>query len=179
MWREYFGFFGAVFAVVNGLLAILIALMPGRRSVLKLRLGAAAVAIGVLALAATVIVRYDGYIRQERQLADRRETRERLEALLQDGRALLAQIRDPQKEFPTRAADEWAQRTEIYLQGKLDDLAVARFRKEVGEMYGDAVVPAPRLAYWRAVRNRLVNLEAIVAELPAPLRSSTVATPKL
>jgi hypothetical protein len=27
-------------------------------------------------------------------------------------------------------------------------------------------VPAPRLAYWRAVRNRVVNLETIIAEFP-------------
>jgi hypothetical protein len=32
-------------------------------------------------------------------------------------------------------------------------------------MYGDdASVPAPRLAYWRAVRNRIVNLQVIGAE---------------
>ena len=179
MWRDYFGFVGAAIAVVNGLLAIVAALLPVRRSVLKLRLGATAVGLGVLVLAATVIVRFDSVVRQERQLADRRETRERLEALVGEGRDLLAQIRDPQKEFPTRAADEWAQRTEMYIGEKLDELAVVRFRKDVGDMYGDVVVPAGRLAYWRAVRNRLVNLEAIIAELPSPVRSSPASTPKL
>jgi hypothetical protein len=179
MWREYFGFAGAAVAVVNGVLAILIALIPVRRSVLKLRLGAIAVGLGIVVLAATLIVHFDAVLRQERQLAERRDTRERLEALVQQGRDLLGQIRDPQKEFPTRAADEWAQRAEIYLREKFDELAVARFRKDAGDMYGDAPVPAPRLAYWRAVRNRLVNLEAIVAELPSPVRSSPVATPRL
>ena len=40
----------------------------------------------------------------------------------------------------------------------------ARFRKEVSDLYGDAAVQPARLAYWRAVRNRLVHLEAIAAE---------------
>ena len=40
MWRDYFGFAGTIFAVVNGLIAIGIAVLPVRRSVYKLRLGA-------------------------------------------------------------------------------------------------------------------------------------------
>ena len=179
MWREYLGFTGAVIAVVNGLLAIAIALMPMRRSVLKLRLGAAAVVLGIAALGATLVARYTIYVAEERQQSDRREARERLETFLTEGRALLGQIRDAQKPLPSRAADEWAQRTEIFLRDRLGERSVARFRKDVNELYGDAGVPAPRLAYWRAVRNRVVNLEMLAAELPSPLRPSTVATPRL
>lgn len=179
MWRDYFGFVGAAVAVINGLLAIVAALLPVRRSVLKLRLGATAIGLGIVVAAATVIVHFDTTMRRDRQLADRRDTRERLEAFVQEGRGLLSQIRDPQKEFPARAADEWAQRTEIYLLEKFDEVAVARFRKDVGDMYGDAAVPPARLAYWRAVRNRLVALESLVAELPSPVRLSPTATPQL
>jgi hypothetical protein len=179
MWRELFGFTGAAFAVVNGLLAIAIALLPVRRSVLKLRLGVAAVVLGVAALGVTLAIRYNAHAQQEHSLADRRDTRERLEAIVTAGRAILAEVRDAQKPLPSREADEWAQQAEVFINERLGELYIARFRKDAGEMYGEANVPAPRLPYWRAVRNRLVNLESMLAELPQPLRSSPVATPKL
>jgi len=57
--------------------------------------------------------------------------------------------------LPTTAADEWAQRTEIYLRDNLGERTVARFRKDADELYGDAAgVATPRMGYWRAVRNR-------------------------
>jgi hypothetical protein len=105
-------------------------------------------------------------VQLERQQTDRRETRERLETFILEGRTLLGQIRDTQRDLPNRSADEWAQRVEIYLRDKLGDRYIVRFRKDVNEMYGDAAVPAARLAYWRAVRNRVVNLEMISAEFP-------------
>lgn len=171
MWRESFGFVGAALAVVNGLIAIAIALLPVRRSVVKLRLGAAALALGALAVVATAFLWYDAYVHQERQLSERRELRGRLDSFIMEGRALLGQIGDPQREMPNRAADEWAQRTEIYLRDKLGEIYVARFRKDVNEMYGDAAVAPARLGYWRAVRNRLVNLEMTSAELRPALRT--------
>jgi hypothetical protein len=179
MWRELLGFVGAAVAVINGVLAMAIALLPVRRSVLKLRLGVAAAVLGVAVLGGMLAARYAFYVQQERQLSDRRDARDKLEALIADGRALLVQIRDPQKPLPNRDADEWAQRTEIFLRERLGELAVARFRKDISDLYGEAGVPAARLAYWRAVRNRLVNLETITAELPAPLRLSPTTTPKL
>jgi hypothetical protein len=179
MWRELFGFAGAAMAVINGLLALAIALLPARRSVQRLRVGVLAVVLGVVALGTTLVARYTVYVQDERQLSDRRAVRERLEALLSDGRAILVQIADPQQPLPNLQADEWAQRVEIYLRERLGEIYVARFRREANEMYGDAAVPAAKLAYWRAVRNRLVNLETTIAELPAPTRLSTVSTPRL
>jgi hypothetical protein len=179
MWRELFGFIGAAMAVINGLIALAVAILPVRRSVLKLRLGAAAAVLGLLTFGSALAVRYTVYVQEERQLAERRDARDRLEVLLADGQAILAQIRNPQVQLPNRAADEWAQRAENVLRDRLGELAVSRFRKDVNEMYGDATVPADRLAYWHAVRNRLVNLEMMAAELPSPRRLSTVSTPKL
>jgi hypothetical protein len=172
MWRESFGFVGAAIAVINGLIAIGIALLPVRRSAVKLRLGAAALALGALAIVATAFFWYDAYLRQERQLSAQREIGVRLDGLIMEGRALLAQINNPQSGLPSREADEWAQRAELYLRGKLGDIYVARFRREVSEMYGDAAVAPARLAYWRAVRNRLVNLEMISGELRRSMRIS-------
>ena len=166
-------------AVINGLLALAVALLPGRRSVVKLRIGVAAVVLGIAALSTTLVALYYGRVQQEHQLSMRREIRERLEALLADGRAILVQIADPKKPLPNRDADEWAQRAEIFLRERLGEIYVARFRKDANEMYGDAAVPAARLAYWRAVRNRLVNLETTIAELPAPTRLSPTSTPRL
>lgn len=179
MWRDIFGFTGAAIAVINGFIAFAIALLPVRRSVFKLRLSVAAAVLGIAVLGATLVARYTIHVQEERQLSDRREARERLEALVADGRVILGQIRDPQKALPNREADEWAQRAEVFLLERFGDLYVARFRNEVGDIYGEPVLPAGRLAYWRAVRNRLVNLEAMAAELPSPWRQSPVTTPKL
>jgi len=179
MWRELFGFVGAAVAVINGVLALAVALLPARRSVLKLRLGVVAAVLGVVTLGGVLVARYAGHVQQERQLSDRRDTREKLESFIADGRTLLEQIRDPQKPLPNRDADEWAQRTEIFLRDRLGEVAVARFRKDISDLYGESGVPAARLPYWRAVRNRLVNLETMTAAMPAPLRPSPTVTPKL
>jgi hypothetical protein len=167
MWREYFAFAGTVFAVINGLIAMTIALLPVRRSVYKLRLGAAALVLAALAVGAAFYAKYHAYVQVERQQLDRAEIRQRLDNFIAQGRDLLGQIKDTRRDLPATAADEWAQRAEIYLRDKLGERYLARFRKEANELYGDdANVPAPRLAYWRAVRNRIVNLETIDAEFP-------------
>jgi hypothetical protein len=169
MWRDFFGYAGTVIAVVNGLIAITIALIPMRRSVLKLRLGAAALVLGALAVGATFYSKYSSYVRVERQLSDRAEVSARLDNFITEGRNLLGQIREANRALPTAAADEWAQRTEIFLRDKLGEPFIVRFRKDANELYGDATgVAAPRMAYWRAVRNRVVNLELINAEFTDP-----------
>jgi len=168
MWRDFFGDAGTILAVVNGLIAIAIALLPVRRSVYKLRLGALALVLGGLAVGTTFYAKYRSYAEVQRQLTDRAELRQRLESFIAEGRALLGQIRDSQKELPHIAADQWAQRAELYLRDRLGERYVARFRANVNELYGDdPAVAAPRLGYWRAVRNRLVALESIGAEFPA------------
>jgi hypothetical protein len=169
MWREYFGFIATSCAVVNGLLAIIIALLPVRRSVAKLRLGVTALLLGVLAIGATFYTRYHARAQIEQQQADRGQVREQLETSILEGRTLLGQIKDTQRELPSRPADEWAQRTEIFLRDKLGERYVTRFRKEVNDLYGEPTLPVARMGYWRAVRNRVVNLELIAAEFPERL----------
>ena len=168
MWRDYIGYIGTAIAVLNGLLAIIIAMMSVRRSVAKLRFGVTALVLAAVAVGATFYSKHYARTQIERQQADHSETRERLETLILEGRTLLGQIKDSQRELPTRPADEWAQRAELYLRDKLGERYVARFRKDVNDMYGDAAVPAARLGYFRAVRNRVVNLEMISAEFPEP-----------
>jgi len=167
MWREFFAYAAPAFAVINGLIAIAIALLPPRTSVHKLRLGAAALVLGALAVGATFYATYHNYAQTSRQQSDRTEIRKRLQNFILEGRALLEQIKDNQRELPSRAADEWALRTEVYLRDKVGERYVARFRQDVSELYGvDLTITPSRAAYWRAVRNRLVNLEAISAEFP-------------
>jgi len=166
MWREYIGLVGTAVAVVNGLLAIIIALLPVRRSVAKRRLGVVALVFAAGAVGAVFYSKHDASIRQEQQQTERREIRERLETFILEGRTLLGQIRDTQRDLPNRPADEWAQRAELYLRSKLGERYAVRFRNDGGDMYGDAAVTAARLGYWRAVRNRVVNLEMISAEFP-------------
>ena len=167
MWRDYFGSVGTIFAVVNGLIAITIALLPMRRSVYKLRLGALALVLGGLAVGAAFYTTYRSYVQNERQQTDRAEIHLRLASFIVDGRELLGQIRDDKREMPTAAADQWAQRAEIYLRDRVGEPYVTRFRANVNELYGDdPTVIEARLGYWRAVRNRIVNLEAINAEFP-------------
>ena len=168
MWLQYLGFAGATIAVVNGLIAMAIALLPVRRSVYKLRLGAAAVVLAIVAVGATAYARYHAAAEAAQQLAERGEIGHRLLVFIGEGRELLSQIKDARRELPARPADEWAQRAEIFLREKLGEAYVARYRAEAGNMYGDDLTILPsRLLYWRAVRNRVVNLEMINAEFGA------------
>ena len=131
MWRDYFGSVGTILAVVNGLIAITIALLPMRRSVHKLRLGALALVLGGLAVGAAFYTTYRSYAQTERQQTDRAEIRLRLAAFIVEGRELLGQIRDDRREMPTAAADQWAQRAEIYLRDRVGERYVTRFRANV------------------------------------------------
>ena len=131
MWREYFGFAGTSFAVINGLIAITIALLPMRRSVYKLRLGAAALVLrrarrrrDVLRPGTAPTFRSSG----SSPTAPRSACG--FEDFIAEGRGLLGQIKDAERELPTTAADQWAQRVEIYLRDKLGERAIARFRKD-------------------------------------------------
>jgi hypothetical protein len=149
MWRDYIGLTGTAVAIINGLLAILIALLPVRRS------------------SATAYSKYHQRAQHDVRVADRSAIRENIETFILEGRTLLAQISDAQRELPARPSDEWAQRVEIYLRDKLGERYVARFRRDIDDLYGDAALAPARLGYWRAVRNRVVNLERINAEFPA------------
>jgi hypothetical protein len=166
MWREYVGQVGTVVAVANGLLAMIVAMMPVRQSITKRRIGIVALVLAVGAVGATFYAKRLVSADQERQQTERREIRERLDTLILEGRTLLGQIRDEGRDLPNKSADEWAQRAEIYLGDKLSDRYVVWFRRDIGDVYSDAVVPAARVGYWRAVRNRVVNLEMIAAEFP-------------
>ena len=168
MWREYFGFVAPALAVINGFIAIIISMLPIRRSVLKLRLGVTALVIGALAIGAGYYAKYAARGETEHQQALRNQVRDEIQTRILEGRTLLGQIRDAQRELPSRPADEWAQRSEVYLRHRLGDRYVVRFRKDANDLYGDAAIAGPRMGYWRAVRNRVVNLELIAAELSEP-----------
>ena len=168
MWRDYIGLTGTVVAAINGLLAIFIALLPVRRSVVKLRLGVAALMLAVIGLGATAFAKYQERVQHDLVMANRSEIREKVENFVLEGRTLLSQIKDAQRELPARPADEWAQRVELYLRDKLGERYVSRFRRDMDDLYGDAAIAPARLGYWRAVRNRVVNLERINAEFLLP-----------
>jgi hypothetical protein len=166
MWRDYFAFVTPALVIINGLLAVVIALLPVRRSTAKWRIAMIALALGAVAVGATAYSEYSTHAQAERQQVERSQIREQLENFILEGRTLLGQIKDMQRDLPTRPADEWAQRSEIYLRDKLGERYVTRFRKDVNDLYGDAALPTARMGYWRAVRNRVVNLEMISAEFP-------------
>jgi hypothetical protein len=175
MWREYFGFVAPALAVINGFIAIIISMLPIRRSVAKLRLGVAALILGALAIGAGYYAKYAARGETEQQQALRGQVREQVQTYILEGRTLLGQIRDAQRELPARPADEWALRAETYLRDRLGERYVGRFRKEANDLYGDAAIPGPRMGYFRAVRNRVVALELIAAELTEPPQITTPA----
>jgi hypothetical protein len=184
MWREYFGFVAPALAVINGFIAIIISMLPIRRSVAKLRLGVTALVLGAIAVGAGYYAKHAGRIQDEQQQAVRNQVREQIETYILEGRTLLGQIRDAQRELPARPADEWALRSENFLRARLGERYVGRFRKEANDLYGEASIPGPRMGYWRAVRNRVVALELVAAELteapdplPPPPPAAPAATP--
>ena len=168
MWLDYIGWTGTAVAAINGLFAVIIALLPVRRSVAKLRLGVTALVLAGIGLGATAFSKHYDRVRQDLRVAERSEIREKVETFILEGRTLLGQIKDAQRELPTRSSDEWAQRAEVYLRDKLGERYVSRFRRDMDDLYGDAAIAPARLGYWRAVRNRVVNLERINAEFLLP-----------
>ena len=173
MWRNYIGYAAAVLAVLNALIATLIARLPDRRSVYRLRLGVITMVLGVIAIGAAIFAQHSARFVVDRGVADRIELRKRIETFGTEGRALIDIIKDPQRELPARNADEWAQRTETYLRSKLGEPYVVRFRADLGPLYGDdPTVAQGRIGYWRAVRNRVINLDFISGEFkePAPIK---------
>jgi len=177
MWREYFGFVAPALAVINGFIAIIISMLPIRRSVLKLRLGVTALILGALAIGAGYYAKYVARGEAAQQEVLRDQVREQVQTHILEGRTLLGQIRDAQRELPARPADEWALRAENYLRDRLGERYVQRFRKESNDLYGDAAIPGPRMGYWRAVRNRVVALELIASELGEPPKVTAPAPP--
>ena len=120
MWREYFGFAATAFAVINGLIAIAVALLPVRRSVLKLRLGAAALVLGALAVGATFYSTYRATIRSSGSSPTAPRSASGFE--IRAGRPRVCwPDQGCRRELPTTAADEWALRAEIYLRDKLGE----------------------------------------------------------
>jgi len=167
MWRENLTFWITVIAALNGILAFAIAVMPRGSQRAKVQVGIAALVLGLLAIGTAVYSSYDSQSQQERRLADRREIRERLDGFIKDGTILLAQIKDTRQRVPTSQADLWAQRAETFLKERLGDAYVARYRADINPMlFSDADIPADRRPYWRAVRNRVLSLEAMSAEFP-------------
>jgi hypothetical protein len=166
MWLEHLGLVGTTVAVVNGVLAITIALMPRGNQVAKVRIGALAFVLGLLALVAAL---YPKAPPGQPQLAVAEgDVRGTLDGFIRDGTALLRQIKDPQQSLPNAQADMWAQQAEVFLRERLGEPYVVRYRTDLTEMFSDAEVPAERLGYWRAVRNRVINLQKVSAEFPPP-----------
>ena len=162
MWLEHLGLAGTTIAVVNGVLAIMIALMPRGSQVAKVRIGVLALALGILAIVAAFIPGSPA----DQQQAERSDIRDRLDGFVHDGMVLLRKIKDPKQALPNQEADRWAQQAEIFLRERLGESYVTRYRADLTEVFGDADVAANRLGYWRAVRNRVINLQNVSAEFP-------------
>ena len=164
MWREYFDLAGTALAVINGLIAITIALLPMRRSVLKLRLGAVALVLGALAVGATFYSKYRAYVQSSGSspTAPRFACGSRTSS--RKGATLLGQIRAPIANCrrPPRTSGRNGRKS-FFATSSASAPSPGSARTPTSSM-ARANVAAPRLAYWRAVRNRVVNLEAIGAE---------------
>jgi hypothetical protein len=164
---EYLGLAGTIIAVINALLALIIAVLPRGSQLTKMRIGAIAVALGLFAVVAALYPQDDAQGAQaQQQRSERREIRRQLDGFVRDGTALLAKIKDSKQALPNKQADLWAQQAEIYLRDRLGERYVARYRADLGDLYGDTNVAHERLGYWRAVRTRVINLEKVSAEFP-------------
>lgn len=167
---EYLGLAGTIIAVINALLALIIAVLPRGSQLTKMRIGAVAVALGLFAIVAALYPQDDAQGAQgaqaQQQRSERREIRKQLDGFIRDGTVLLAQIKDSKQALPNKQADLWAQQAEIYLRERLGERYVARYRADLADLYGDANVAHERLGYWRAVRSRVINLEKVSAEFP-------------
>jgi hypothetical protein len=95
-------------------------------------------------------------------------TRETLGHLMNEGRLILARLRDPAKDSEaSRAyAQSWTAQVEEFLHNELGRSYVNRFHipSEVGD-HEIAGVPSEQLSDWKNLRNYVFNLELFSTEL--------------
>ncbi|WFU79120.1 hypothetical protein QA645_32005 [Bradyrhizobium sp. CIAT3101] len=94
--------------------------------------------------------------------------RETLGRLMNEGRLVLARLRDPMKdaEASRSYAQAWTAQVEEFLQNEFGRLYVDRFRSRCeGTDVESAGVPPERLPDWKNLRDCVSNLELLSAEL--------------
>ncbi|OAF06208.1 hypothetical protein AYJ54_21325 [Bradyrhizobium centrolobii] len=95
-------------------------------------------------------------------------TRERLGRFIDEGRLLLARLRDPAKdaEASRSHAQAWAAQVEEFLSNDLGGAYVDRFHVRSNVSDGEIIgIPPERLPDWRNLRDCLFNLEMFSAEI--------------
>jgi hypothetical protein len=96
------------------------------------------------------------------------QAREALGRLMNEGRLVLARLRDPMKdaEASRSYAQAWKAQVEEFLHNELGRLYVDRFHSRCeGSDVESASVPPERLPDWKSLRDCVSNLELLSAEL--------------
>jgi len=99
----------------------------------------------------------------------RKAVRNALGAFLAEGRQLLSECANEREPPPEQKAEDWAARTEAYLNEHLDAGHVALFRSGGGlPMTATSISSIPHRQLWSGIRVRVARLEQFISQLSAP-----------
>lgn len=169
MWRDYVQPISTITALLLSTLALVMAQFPIGSPRAKWAYIAVVIFFNVIAAAAVIYSQHYTINKAKTEAADRRGTRDQIGAFIDQGNAYLAAIRDDKVDFDqaTKEINEWAGKVEEFLAAKLGTSYVQRFRSAANVPLGEPVgLSEQRMAYWRGVRLRVVNLERFSGELP-------------
>ncbi len=98
--------------------------------------------------------------------ANKRVLRETLAKFLDEGQNLKRQCANEREAPPNNEADEWAQRTEHYLEGEFDKSYISRFRSSIGvPLTANSIASVPHRNLWAGIHNRLYQLGKFIEQL--------------
>jgi hypothetical protein len=165
--QDYVPVLPTVAALVNGLIAVMIANFFKDKPRAKRALAISAGIVCMVALGATFYGQHSIGAARDAEHRHNVEVRERLGAFIAEGDSLMREYADLGTPLPTDKANDWANRTETFLAMRLGMSYVIRFRDDTGVpsirlTIGDAA----RGAEWYGIYARVLRLQEFSTEVP-------------
>jgi hypothetical protein len=167
MLADYIGLGATIIALINGVLAILIAQYPLKTSKAKRRFIGAVIFLSLCAAAADIGSRYHELSRQSQDRADRKAVHDYLGDLIVQGVVLQNDLIPETMPEPLQRVREWEDKVVAYLELTLGRSYAVRFNNAVGvPAVSQPVTVEPYGSAWKAMYVHIVRLNEILRELP-------------
>jgi hypothetical protein len=167
MLGDYVGLGATIIALINGVLAVLIAQYPLKTSRAKRRFIAVVILLSLCAAAADIGSRYHELSRQSQDRADRKAVHDYLGEFIVQGVVLQNDLIPATMPDPLQRVREWEGKVVAYLELTLGRSYAVRFNDAVGiPAVSQPVTVDPYGMAWTAMYVHIVRLNEILRELP-------------
>jgi hypothetical protein len=167
MLGDYVGLGATIIALINGVLAVLIAQYPLKTSRAKRRFIAVVILLSLCAAAADIGSRYHELSRRSQVRADRKAVHDYLGEFIVQGVVLQNDLIPATMPDPLQRVREWEGKVVAYLELTLGRSYAVRFNNAVGiPAVSQPVTVEPYGMAWTAMYVHIVRLNEILRELP-------------